>query len=136
MITYNPENLIKSDFRPVGEPSADMPGLGAMRRVAIRENVTIASVTAFRHDGGLWQIYLRPNPESGFVDMPMVRGIAKPEKDSVRDAAPDMLTALRRANQHIEQLAQMLNAVRPGKVRASDFTEETRAAIAKAEGRA
>jgi len=72
MITYNPEAIEDAGFRPVGEPSADMPGIGKLRRIAIAENVTIASVTAFRHTDGRWAVYLRPNAVTGFTDAPML----------------------------------------------------------------
>lgn len=67
----------------------------------------------------------------GVEGMPQDEGRARAH---LIGAAPEMLAALVTSKQRIEQLAAMLNAVRPDKVRASDFTDVADTAIAKAKG--
>jgi len=50
-------------------------------------------------------------------------------------AAPELFAALEKSVQYIEQLAGMVNTLKPKGVHAEDFTDFARAAIAKAKGR-
>lgn len=93
------------------------------------------------HGGGL--IRVRQSFDGTEVEIyrcdPTVRIITPP--DPVRDAAPDMLAALKDEQHEIAQLCDMVNrfAARLGlgrKVNPVDWGEKGRAAIAKAEGRA
>lgn len=49
-------------------------------------------------------------------------------------SAPDLLAALEKSEQRIVQLCDIINVLSPRKVRAEDFADQARAAIAKAKG--
>lgn len=70
-VTHDAAVILAKGFKPLGEPQEAMIGHGAIRRHAIREDVTLESVTAFRTQAG-WQAYLRPDPVPGFTDQALL----------------------------------------------------------------
>lgn len=60
--------LIARGLTPTGDVSADTPGYGLLRKIAIRLNVQLGGVTAFRTAPNRWEVFKRPDAVAGFTD--------------------------------------------------------------------
>lgn len=72
MITHNRTEIEAQGFTTTGIAQDTMPGYGRMRQVAMAFDITMASLTAFRLDDGLWEIFKRPKVVAGFKDEPLL----------------------------------------------------------------
>lgn len=71
---FGPAELRAIGWRHAEDHGDAMPGYGALRRVAIREDVKIGEVSAFLMDTGRWAVFVKADAERPFVDGPLLPG--------------------------------------------------------------
>jgi len=72
-MVFNVESIKSKGFIPTDFIEYNKVGThNFMHKAAISLDVTLDSVRSFRVDEDTWQVFLKPNYQKGFVDVPLL----------------------------------------------------------------